>query len=342
MKKAKQPTFIRIVNILIGRTNRREVLTFLLFVLLSFIFWIVQTAREENVSEYYVDLIIDGQPQDMVFTTHLPTQLKVAISDNNMHLLNYAYDDRLRKLTVNFERYADATGNFRISAAELQSLLRTELNSTTQITSINPSLIDARFALTEGRKFPVAINGLYTPDANYRLRQLSVKPDSVIVNAPNAVLDTMKYVRTVFTKHVGLRDTLVEQLSLDLPLGVKATPSEVIVTAPVAQYVERVFDDIPIKVLNTPRGKQVTFFPFSARVTCLVDFGSYAQLQESNFELTINYDSIQSAGQNRLPIVVSYNGPKEEVTNISISPSQVEFIIENDNADSNYWRNRQR
>lgn len=327
-KKAKQPTLIRIVNILIGRTNRREVLTFLLFVLLSFIFWFIQTSREESINEYYVDFTIEDQPQDKVFTTHVPTQLKVAIEDNNMNLLNYAYDDRLKTLSVDFDRYADATGNFRISAAELQSLIRTELNSTTKITSISPSLIDARFAQTEGRKFPICIHGQFFPADNYRIRSAMVKPDSVIINAPTAVLDTMKQVYTVKTKHAELRDTLREVLSLDLPLGVKATPSEVTVTVPVAQYVERVFDNVRIHVLNTPQGRQLTIFPYAVKLSCLVDFNSYNLIKASDFEATVNYDSITSTSQDRLPIGIRYLGPDQEVSNISISPREVEFIIE--------------
>lgn len=327
-KKAKQPTIIRIVNILIGRTNRREVLTFLLFVLVSFIFWMVQTAREETVAEYYVDLRIEDQPQDMVFTTHIPDQLRVAVEDNNLNLLNYATGNRLRTLIVDFDRYADATGNFRISAAELQSLIRTDLNSTTRITSISPSLIDARFAQTEGRKFPVRVHGNYIPADNYRLRPLIVKPDSVIINAPTAVLDTMQFAYTVHTIHSDLRDSLREELSLDLPLGVKATPSAVFVTAPVAQYVERVFDNVPIRTINVPRGRTLTIFPYSASISCLVDFDMYAQLHESDFELLIDYDSITSPTQTRLPIQVIYRGPDQEVTNITSSPRQAEFIIE--------------
>lgn len=327
-KKAKQPTFIRIVNILIGRTNRSEVLTFLLFVLLSSIFWIVQTAREENISEYNVEFRIEDQPQDMVFTTHVPSHLRVAVEDNNMNLLNYAYDDRLRTLTVDFERYADATGNFRISAAELQSLLRTELNSSTRITAISPSLIDARFALTEGRKFPVHVHGHFIPANNYRLRSSKVEPDSVIINAPTAVLDTMQAVYTIQTKHTELRDTLREVLSLNLPLGVKATPAEVRLTVPVTQYVERVFENLRIRVINEPRGHHLTLFPRSARLTCLVDFSSYSRLSDDDFELTVDYTQITSSTQDRLPIAVRYKGPEQEVTNIGFTPQQVEFIIE--------------
>lgn len=328
-KKAKQPTIIRIVNILIGRTNRREVLTFLLFVLVSFIFWMVQTAREETVAEYYVDLRIEDQPQDMVFTTHIPDQLRVAVEDNNLNLLNYATGNRLRTLIVDFERYADATGNFRISAAELQSLLSEELEANTRIVAVSPSLIDARFAQTEGRKFPIRVTGQYSAADNYRMRPLEVYPDSVIINAPTSVLDTLKYVPTVMSQHAEMRDSLLETLGLELSVGVKATPSRVNVLVPVAQYVEKVFDRIEVKVRDVPRDKRLVIFPYCVRLTCLVDFTSYRDVTEKDFLVSVSYDSIATMkSPDRLPINVSYLGPKDVTTNISISTSQAEYVVE--------------
>lgn len=327
-KGQQQSTLLRKVNIFIGRTNRKEVLTFLLFVLVSGFFWIVLTSREETASEFMVEFIIEDQPQDMVFTTHVPTSLKVTITDTNARLLNYSVNDRLTSLSVDFERYADAIGNFRISAAELQSLLRERLFSSTQITAVSPSLIDARFAQTEGRKFPVVVSGIYIPAENYRLRPMLINPDSVVINAPNAVLDTMKCVYTEAKAYYGLRDTLTETLSLELPLGVKATPAKVEITAPVAQYVEKVFDNMEIKTTELPKGKRLLIFPYSVRLTCLVDFHHYRQLTEEDFDISVSYDSIPTSDGRHLPILIKYKDEPTLVTNIQVYPQKVEYILE--------------
>lgn len=324
----QQSTFLRKVNIFIGRVSRKEVLTFLLFVLVSGFFWIVQTSREETASEFMVALKIENQPQGMVFTTHVPTRLKVTITDMNSRLLNYSVNNRLTSLSVDFDRYADAIGNFRISAAELQSLLREKLFSSTKITAVSPSLIDARFAVTEGRKFPVIVKGLYIPAENYRIRQLIVQPDSVVINAPNAVLDTLQYVYTVASPHYGLRDTIVETLALELPLGVKATPAEVKITAPVTQYVEKVFENMVVNTQDLPKDKRLLIFPYSVRLSCLVDFHQFRDLTEEDFDVFVSYDSIASSDGRHLPIVIKYKDNTTQVTNIQTHPQTVEYILE--------------
>ena len=324
----QQSTFIRKVNIFIGRTSRKEVLTFLLFVMVSGFFWIVQTAREETAAEFMVELKIENQPQGSVFTTHVPSKLKVTVTDMNSKLLNYSVNKRIESISVDFDRYADAMGNFRISAAELQSLLRADLFSSTSITAVSPSLIDARFAVTEGRKFPIVVKGAYIPAENYRLRTLISDPDSVTINAPNAVLDTMQCVYTIATQHYDMRDTLIETLPLELPIGVKATPAEVKVTAPVAQYVEKVFDHLVVKTTDLPRGKRLLIFPYAIRLTCFVDFHHYRQLTEEDFEITVSYDSIANADGKYLPIAVRYKDEQTQVTNIQIHPQKVEYVLE--------------
>ena len=324
------PKFLRRVNISFRRVRRREVLTFLLCVGIASFFWIVQTAREENVQDFVVTLMVTDQPQDMVFTTHIAKELRVSLSDTNSKLFNYGYNHRLQTLTVDFERYADAVGNFRISAAELQSLLSAQLLSTTRIQSVSPSLIDARFAQTEGRKFPVRSMGKYVPADNHRLHQLSIEPDSVVINAPSSVLDTLQYVYALDSSHWNLRDTLVLDLPLELPIGVKATPSQVRVTVPVVQYVEKVFDEVVLRVTDEPRHHHLIVFPYAVRVTCLVDFANYRTITAEMFEATVSFNDVSKTDEQNpyLPIRVSYHGPADAVTNITVQPGKAEFVVE--------------
>lgn len=330
--RKRWPKLLRKVNVSFRRLKRGEVLTFLLFVAIAIFFWTVQTAREESVRDYVITLEVTDQPQDMVFTTHVPKQLRVALTDTNTKLFNYIYNHRLQTVSVNFERYADAVGNFRISAAELQSLLSAQLMNTTRIVSVSPSLIDARFAQTEGRRYPVKVLAdRYQPAENYRLHDIEIIPDSVTINAPSSVLDTMSYVIAIDSMHVGLQDTLRQQLTLDLPIGVKATPAKVHVVVPVVQYVEKVFDQIVVQVIDQPRNHRLVVFPYAVRVTCLVDFTSYREITSDMFSATVSYHDIneaESTNGHYLPIRIVYNGPQHVVTNVVAHPTRAEYVIE--------------
>lgn len=325
------PKFLRRVNVSFHRLRRGEVLTFLLFLAIAIFFWIVQTAREETVQDFIVDVYVTDQPQDMVFTTHVPKQLRVSLSDTNIRLLNDRINHRLESVSIDFERYADAVGNYRVSAAELQSLLAGQLPNTTRIVAVNPSLIDARFAQTEGRRFPVKVMAEYMPADNHRLHAIRIEPDSVIINAPTSVLDTLRYVYAIDSTRHDLRDTLIQHLNLDLPIGVKATPSQVRVTIPVVEYVEKVFPQIELQVTDVPRGRTMVVFPYAVQITCLVDFSSYRSITADMFKATVSYNQLSSTddqAQGFLPITVTYDGPAEAVTAIHAQPARAEYVIQ--------------
>lgn len=325
----KWPIILRKVNVFIRRTNRREVLTFLLFVLIATFFWVVQTWRQDSSSDFKVVFVVVDQPQNKVFTTQVPTHLTVTLTDANMQLMKYGVQHKMDTLKVNFERYADVSGNFRISAAELQSLLREDLESSTTIKRVSPSPIDARFAQAEGRKVAVRLGMKYRVPENYRQRDVVIDPDSVVINAPASLLDTLKYIYTQPSANILLKDTLTEMLPLELAIGVKATPSTVKVMVPVSQYVEKVFERIVVSEKNVPEGYRLVAFPYSVGLSCLVDFDFYRTISENNFQAYIDYDDIREQGDKKhLPIHVSYNGPDEVVTHVKISEQQAEFILE--------------
>ena len=304
-------------------------LTFSVFVLVSFFFWLAQSAYEQSDSTYEVNLVIEGQPADAVFTTHVPNQIRVTLYDNNIHLLAYGKNSSFRTLTVDFNRYADIAGNFRISGAELQSLLLNELSSTTQITAIYPTLIDARYALTEGKKVPVHLHTQIYTRGNFRDFAPELAFDSVLVHAPSYILDTLQSVHTQLLAASDLTDTLRARVAFQLGMGVKATPDSVDVVVPVIQYVEKVFDEVEITASNVPSGKRLILFPRHARVKCLANFSQYHQYNAENFQLTVSYDSLRKHPElQALPVTLYTDLTTAEVYGIEFEPKEVEYSIE--------------
>ena len=326
----QQSTFLRKVNIFFRRINRQEVLTFLIFLLISAFFWVIETASEETDTFYLVEFRVENQPANTVFTTQIPKQLKVSVKDKNINLLSYSYKNKIDSLVVDFNRYNDAIGNFRISGAELQALLINELFPSTQITSLTPSLIDAKFAITKGKTVPVVLSADVSAADNYRCLPPIVMPDSVVVHAPNAILDTISMIKTEYYEGLDLKDTINVTLPLQLAVGVKSTPSEVDIIFPVARFVEKKFNGVPVNVIDVPNGLSLAVFPNRVDVTCLVDFSHYSDITTEDFYLTVSYNSIKSSKQKTMPIdIICYANPGL-VNNIILQTSEVEYIIEED------------
>ena len=316
----------------VKRIQRREIIVFLGFLLMSMFFWAVETAREENDAEITVDFIIENQPDNKVFTTRVPEKVRFHIRDININLLSYRYDNKIKYLTVDFNRYADVSGNFRISAAEMQSLILADLLPTTQITAVAPALIDARYATAEGKKLPVSLDIDYRPANNYRCKPVRFSPDSVIVHAPAVMLDTMTMVQTYACRYYNLTDTVSERLRLVVPVGVNLSPDSIDITIPVLQYVERTFDNLPIATDYVPDGHRLNLFPYRATVSCLVDVSHYRELKAEDFTLSVSYLDILYGRGRKIPVRLKYKHHSslnnETVANLRVLPDSVEFVDE--------------
>ena len=330
------PKSIKKVIRFLPTIGRQDVMTFSVFVVVSFIFWMVQSGYEKSDSTYYVKLHIENMPTGAVFTTHIPASLKVTLYDNNVHLVNYGGKKGFNSLTVDFNRYADVAGNFRISGAELTSLLMNELSSSTQITAISPALIDARYALTDGKKVPVHLNGSFYTRGNYKNFAPQLYPDSVLVHAPNSILDTLTRIESNTILYSDLKDTLRCKIGLNLGLGVKATPDSIQLVVPVMQYVNKTFQQIPIQVTGLPANKRLILFPRQVSLQCLANFSHYNQYTAEQFKVTVAYDSLL-ANPNRkfLPLSVQTTLDEYEVYNLKLSQSEVEFSLESFSPQSN-------
>lgn len=319
---------LRKFRVSVRHIRRREVLTYAGFVLIAFFFWVMTTAYEETDATYTVRLAIDGQPDNRVFTTPVAEEIKVSVRDNNFQLLSYYYGGVMKELRVDFNRYADLGGNFRISAAELDALIKAELQPSTQITAITPSLVDARYAVAEGKRVPVRLNMDFRPAPDHRMGRPEVTPDSVTVHAPAAVLDTLTILVTQPLRRFGLTDTLDEVIHLELPLGVNATPDSLRLVLPVSQYVERTFAHVPVRTEYVPDGVRLNLFPYAVQVVCQVEFGAYRELSADDFELSVSYLDIYTRHQQKLPIHLRYNNRDERVAGVRLVPDSVEYVIE--------------
>ncbi len=323
------PEQIQKIVSLLPAVSRRDVLTFSIFVLVSTFFWIGRSAYEQNDATYEVSLRIENLPDGVVFTTQVPSTIKVTLYDNNMHLLNYGKNSSFMTLSVDFDRYADIAGNFRISGAELQSLLLNELSSSTQITAMYPSLVDARYAYTEGKRIAVKLVTDITSADDCRDFAPVLLTDSVLVHAPGYISDTLSYIQTETLKAENLKDTLLTKVAIKLRVGIKASPDSAEVMIPVVHYVEKRFDNLEIQATGVPEGKKLILFPRQANVRCLANFDRYYQFAEDGIRLTVPYDSLRRNPNRRtLPVMVRTKWSETDVCCIDFDPREVEFSVE--------------
>ncbi|MCR4592704.1 MAG: YbbR-like domain-containing protein [Bacteroidaceae bacterium] len=318
--------WVRIRNIFFGRKGH-DVFVFLFFFVVSFGFWLLQTLNETFEKEISVPLELKNVPENVHITTALPSQLHVTIKDKGTTLLRFFRYTVQNAIEVDFEKYDVGLTNARVlvPVSDVQRLIQGQLGVSSHIIALRPDTLEYYYNRGVAKKLPVKICGSVTASPQNYIQTMSLSEDSVMVYAPNSVLDTMQYAYTQALNLSDLKENITQNIVFRRMKGVEYVPNKVQMTAHVGYYAEKTVE-VPIIGLNFPGDKELRTFPSKAKVTFRVESGQYQRITADNFVLAITYEELlqNPSDKYRLHLKSLPDG----VTNARISPLEVDYLIE--------------
>ncbi len=312
--------------------SMREVLVFSVFFLIAFFFRWLQLLDDKYLHEIKIPIEIVGLPENATIVSELPAELILQVEDRGMNLLGNSeeYEAPLSldiKQLSNTEDFATVT--FR--AAELLKMLNSRFEATTKLVSIKPDSINVSYVLGKGKKVPVKCTGTISAHPQYYLSDVLTYPDSVMVYAIPAVLDTLSaaYTYPVLLQHISENEEREIELR-PIPF-VKYTPSKVKLEARVDMYSEKTLS-IPIVGVNFPSGKLLRTFPNKVDVTFQVGLHAFRNITAEDFFISVSYEQLLGTHDDKIALSIK-KAPKG-VRHVRISPAIVEYLIEEKATDS--------
>lgn len=303
----------------------REFLIFLFFVIVASTFWLLHTLNETYETELSVPLRMKNVPENVVVTSDLPKELEVTVKDRGTVLVNYLIGMNFMPLTVDFEDYKHRNTHIRLLSTELQKKLLGQLAVSTSVVSIKPDTLEFIYTQGEGRMLPVKVRGNIQAKKQYYLVDKQFSPDSVMVYAPQKILDTL---RAAYTEPLHLKevtDTIRQMVDLSPIKGVKFVPDkgELVVYADV--LTEKTVT-VPVKGVGFPANKQLKTFPSKVNVTFLVGRHNFKSITADDFSIEVHYKELvgNRSDKCRLELTQVPVG----ASHVKINPEQVDYLIE--------------
>ena len=190
---------------------------------------------------------------------------------------------------------------------------------------MRPDTLEYYYNRGVARRLPVKICGSISASPQNYIQSITLSEDSVMVYAPNAVLDTMQYAYSQAVNLSGMKENSVHNVSFRRMKGVEYEPNTVQMTAHVGYYAEKTVE-VPIIGLNFPGDKELRTFPSKAKVTFRVESGRYQRITAENFVLAITYEELLQNPTDKYRLHLK--SLPEGVTNARISPREVDYLIE--------------
>ena len=301
--------WVRIRNVFFGRKSH-EFFVFLFFFVVSAGFWLLQTLDETFETEISIPLALKNVPEKVQITTGLPSQIHITIRDRGTTLFRFFRYTVQNAVEVDFEKYdaGHLTARVQVPVSDVQRMIQSQLGVSSHIISVRPDTLEYYYNRGVAKKLPVKICGSVGASPQNYIQSMNLSEDSVLVYAPNSVLDTMQYAYTQAVSLLGLEENITQSISFQRMKGVKYVPERVEMTAFVGYYAEKTVE-VPIIGLNFR-----------------VESGQYQRITADNFVLAVTYEELlqNPSDKYRLHLKSLPDG----VTNARISPLEVDYLIE--------------
>lgn len=325
MKNVLSRWLLRVRGIRMGKY--RDFLVFLFFLIVSACFWFLQSLDETLEVDIVAPLALHNVPENVRITAPLPSEVLVSVRDKGATLVRYYRKGKIDSVFVDFNQYDNGliSSGVQIPRADVQRIVQSKLESTTRILGMLPDTLDFYYNRGHGKLLPVAIRGTVTASSNSYLRGVTASPDSVVVYAPSAILDTL---HAAYVQPVDMQDltrTTSVRTGFARMRGVKYEPDQVTVQADVDYYTEKTVE-VPIIGLNFPADRMLRTFPSRAKVTFRVEAARLRQVSDANFVLAPTYEELMRNESDKY--LLHLRSVPEGVSNVRISPMSVDYLIE--------------
>ena len=302
---------------------RRDVLTFLLFVVIATLVWYGHAMQSVRNTRVPVLIQYTGKPDAIgLKAPGLPDTVMIEVRDAGARLNTY-HRDPLR-LTIDLHSYIHGEkGRIYIPSDALRRSISDILQGTSRLIETQPEDITCDFFTEQEKSVLLVFRG-----------DLKTANEYQIIGQPTLARKRMKIfgdektlsaIDTLYTEPQDLSevsDTMRVRCALEVPQGIRAEEDSVELCIIAERFTEKKFT-IPVHIKGAPEGYHIRLFPKEVEVSVRVGMNHFSQVKADDIHATCAYSPERT---DKLDVEISYTNPY--ITAAWAYPGVVEFILE--------------
>lgn len=305
--------------------NNRKLRVFLLFLILSIIFWSLIKLSKEYIAEVEFDLNYTDIPNNKLIQNEPDQKIKLTLKTIGFKLLGYQF--KKRPLNYTLTEIERKTGSMYFSETNSNvNFLQTQLSVETTVLNIEPDTLFFDLGVKRSKEVEVIsrIDFQFKNGFNF-IGPYSLHPKTVTVSGPEKVIDTINEVFTASVVFENLSESFERKVKLIVPdQSVVLSEDEIGVKGQVDKITDGSFM-LPFKVINLPRNYIISTYPKEVKVVYQVALSDFNKIPENSFRIQCDYKHTQD---NELDYLIPQIVDKPEIiSNVKIIPNKIEFLI---------------
>ena len=307
--------------------NKRKVKVFSLFLLCSFLSWLISNLSDQYESRIKVSLNYNQLPDSLLLGKDAQDQMEAKIRASGFQFLYYNFFRK--QIDVDVSRTVYSNGEYFMTDQVLESQLEQQLAHSVSLIELDRERLLVDLYRVASKEVPVMANLKLRLQQNHMLDgEVWVNPARILVKGPAREIDTLGMLKTSFLELTNVSADFSRELPLLIPKEMENSffsATKVLVTGRVSKFSEKVFE-VPVKVLNIPQGYQVQTFPKTVKLVCKATLDRLKEIAQSDFEVVADYAQLNAAGNSTLFLKVVQR--PEDIYDVSLQEGNtVNFVL---------------
>lgn len=295
---------------------------FLLFVFVSFTFWLSTKLSNIYTLEQSFTLLLTEVPEGII-PSDTSRKIKASVTASGFEILLYRLFDKSVTISLQEADFSSTLG--RVSLRNQQFSIEQQLFDNTRLNQIYPENLNIVYSRLDEKRVAVV------PQTQIQLRAgylsdfpIQSKPDSILVRGPKSILDTLKGVSTMFFEATDVYEGISQEVGLKSIPELQLEQETVQLVMPVSRYSEKEFV-LQVEVINLPLGVRVKLFPPTAKLRATLPMALLNTVKESDFRLVVDCENLQDQESKSLKLNLLKQPPG--LKQLIWEPEEVNYLI---------------
>ena len=306
------------------RIKKANVQVFGFFLIFSAIIWVlVQLSKEYNrtveIPLSYVNTPLDKSLEDT------PKTLRFNL-DAKGFLLIWKYKFFKPELTIDLSNTSEVGSQLVYNIQDNRSSIENQLGIDFENADFLRDSLVIDFQPRKEKRVLILPKTSFNYDVGFSaVDRVQLAPDSVTVSGPENIIDTLSSVSTTVISASNVSKDISGTVAIDTSnLGMlNFYRNTVDYTQKVAKFTEGNVE-IPVEVINVPRGTNLTIFPKNVIVYYQVNLKNYEFVKADQFKIVCDFNEIQEGVDYMLAQISEM---PRFVNNVRLNERKIQFII---------------
>lgn len=301
---------------------RKEILTFLLFIVLAALMWYGHAMQSVRNTRVPVCIQYTGKPGAIGFGEKgLPDTVMIEVRDAGSRL--NAYHRETLRLTIDLRSYIHGDkGTLHVPSDVLRRSISDILQGTSRLIETSPEDISCPYFTEQEKTVDVIFSGTIHLANEYQMvgeprlssRRMKIYGQDKDLNA----IDTI-YTEALTIDNVS--DTMNVRVALVVPKNMRSSKDSVDLCIVTERFTEKKFT-VPLHVIGVPEGYSLRLFPQEVEVSVRVGISHFGNVHSDDIRAICAYTSER---KDKLDVDLRYTNPY--ITAAWSYPGIVEFLL---------------